>query len=92
MLRRVKIWFVPPEAAGIAAQFDQQANNIRQQAQQLQRTRSVLSQNWMGNSANRFQEEVEPKIRDLQNFANWLSEKAEEIRSKKVYRWDWEVG
>jgi WXG100 family type VII secretion target len=89
MLNRVKEWFVPPEAFHIAAQFDQQANNIRQQAQRLQQIRANLNQNWMGNSANQFQSEVEPKIRDLFNFADWLSSKADEIRHKEVYRWVW---
>lgn len=89
MLRRVKVWFVPPEAHQIAAQFEQQAASIRVQAQQLQQVQATLSQDWKGNSANQFQDEIAPKIKDLQNFANWLSEKANEIRNKQVYRWEW---
>lgn len=90
MLNRIKVWFVPPEAYQIAAQFDQQANNIRQQAQRLQQIRANLNSNWIGNSGSQFQGEIEPKIRELYSFADWLSSKAGEIRSKRVYKWEWE--
>lgn len=87
MLNRVKVWFVPREAQQIAAEFEQQANNVRQEVQRLQQIRSNLAENWMGNSANQFQSEAEPKVKELLNFADWLSIKANEIRNKEVWEW-----
>jgi uncharacterized protein YukE len=90
MLNRLKEWFVPPEAYQIAAQFDQQANNVCQQAMHLKQIRVNLTENWKGNSANQFQTEAEQLTKDLSDFAEWLSSKADEIRHKQVYRWIWE--
>lgn len=86
MLNRVRK--VPPEAFHIAAQFDQQASQVRQQAQHLAKVKAQLSANWKGKSANLFQQQVDPKIKELNALADWLAAKANEIRSKQVETWE----
>ncbi|MCW5873111.1 MAG: WXG100 family type VII secretion target [Anaerolineales bacterium] len=87
MINRVRVEEVPPEAFQIAAQFDQQANVVRQQVQQLQKIKAHLSANWRGNSGSQFQQEVDIRIKELIRYADWLSTKANEIRNKRVSQW-----
>jgi uncharacterized protein YukE len=88
---RVDHWFTPPEAHTIASQFRAKAGEIRAQAQNIRRGRSTLDISWEGNSKNNYFASLSPVPGDLDNYANWLEQKANQIENLKAleYRWEW---
>lgn len=85
---RIKKTFVPPEAYGIAAQFQAQANRVRDLASQLRKVKSTLDATWEGNSKNRFSSGYEPEVSKMDNFADWLEDKANQIERITVTVWE----
>jgi len=88
---RVDHWFTPPEAHTIAGQFRAKAGEIRAQAQAIRRGRSTLDLSWEGKSKNNYFVSLNPMPGDLENYANWLEQKANQIEHMKAleYRWEW---
>jgi uncharacterized protein YukE len=85
---RVKKTFTPPEAYAIAVQFRARANHVRELAKQLRKVKSSLDATWEGNSKNRFSSGYDVEISKMDNFADWLEEKANQIERIKVTVWE----
>jgi len=85
---------VPPEAHSIAAAFRREANRVRELANQQRRIKSTLDYSWEGNSKNKFSNDFDPQIGQLDNYANMLDEKARQIEDIHVNvdrtKWVWE--
>ncbi len=78
---------VPPEAYGIAAAFRSEARRVRELAAQNRSTKGTLDGTWQGNSKIRFSGDFEPRITDLDNYANSLEDKARQIENIRVTIW-----
>ena len=89
MLKRIKVYFIPPEAPEIAARFDSTANRVHDVLKEYRDCHRTLESNWQGNSANLYMELADPEARTLEDYARWLHQQADQIRSQKVYRWEW---
>ena len=76
---------VPKEAHEIAGQFDAMASQIREVAGRMRTTGGILEAEWEGNSANLFMGLFTPEFGNLESYANWLNERAGEIRNIKVW-------
>lgn len=77
-------WITPPEAEGIARQFEAQAAKANDLAAQLMRVKDELDYRWEGNSKNNFFAAFSDKPSQLNSYAEELRAKANEIRSIKV--------
>ena len=84
---------VPLEAHSIAASFRNEANRVRELANQHRRIKSTLDYSWEGNSKNKFSGNFDPQIGQLDNYANMLEDKARQIENIHVIvwktRWEW---
>ena len=89
MLSRRKVYFIPPEAPGIAAEFDRAASRVQDVIIEYNDCHRSLSSNWQGNSASLYMDMAEPEARTLEEYARWLHQQADRIRSQQVYRWEW---
>ncbi len=89
MLSRRKVYFIPPEAPSIAAEFDRAASRVQDVIREYEDCHTTLFSNWQGNSANLYSELSEPERRTLEEYAKWLHDQANRIRSQQVYRWEW---
>jgi len=92
MLRRVKVYYIPPEAPGIAARFESAASRVDKVLREYRDCHKKLESNWQGNSAGLYMERANPEEQKLEEYARWLHQQAERIRSQKVYRWEWVGG
>ena len=82
--RMVKVTKIPPEAAEIAGKFEKAASEARSIAANLERVRSDLYPDWLGNAKNVFFSHYEPFIGDFNRFIQRLEQLANEARSIQV--------
>ena len=87
-ITRRKHTFVPDEAPRIAREFRSAAGRIREQAREMKGIQSNLQGAWEGNSAERFMDEFEPQIKEMEHFAEWLDDKAHQIERMTVTVWE----
>ena len=83
LVHRTK-WITPPEAEGIARQFEAQAAKANDLAAQLIRVKDDLDYRWEGNAKNSFFAAFTDKPSQLNSYAEELRAKANAIRSIKV--------
>lgn len=80
----VPVTIVPPEAHAIAESFRKEANRVRELASQSRKIKGTLDGSWQGISKNKFSIDFDPKISQLDNYANSLEEKARQIENIHV--------
>jgi uncharacterized protein YukE len=75
---------VPQEAHAIAASFRREANRVRELSAKNRNNKSTLDSTWQGNSKNRFSNDYDPQISQLEEYARALEEKARQIENIRV--------
>jgi uncharacterized protein YukE len=78
---------VPSEAHAIANSLRREAQRVRDLASHSRSIKGSLDSTWEGNSKNRFSNDFDPQITQLDNFANSLEEKARQIENIHVTIW-----
>ena len=81
---------IPNEAHNIANQFRECAKNISDLSNQLKSSGATLDSNWEGLSKQHFFLEFSTLPKDIDNFSNWLNERANHIQNMKVIVWETE--
>lgn len=84
-------YYVPNEAFVIAAEFRREASRVRELAAQSRATKGTLDGTWQGNAKNKFSADFDPRISGLDNYANMLEDKARQIESIRVVRWNKQI-